>query len=484
MAPLLLALALSADPRLDAIEAVNDQLEERFDAICSALKGGARSVPAALAAPGAHPVPKQLVWVTACSLRALKLEAAGASSRAVHLLWELEGRDASGARVIERGEGDGRVKKLGAGWQLASFTPTWEHAVRSEAPRFLEVGAQVGLSFPPRNGGPSFAEILTGGIAVRDFDGDGRLDFAAVDGPSVHLFRNVEGGERGYHFERSLLVEAPKDNFVSSVAAGDFDNDADADLLVVYFREAPPAVLENKDGKLVPFGALDRGGRLQSAIASDLDGDANLDLVLLPYPLAAFVPSNMLEAKNGEPLRLYRGDGKLGFTPWPLPTAPGRWSLAAVSADLLGLGRPQLYVANDFGSNDLYVFEDDGGARNVAKERGLDDPGNGMSADVADLDRDGRLDVYVANMFSKAGTRVVGNTAMDPTGKALLEKFARGNTVYLALDDGGFAERAAQLGVNRGLWAFGSVMFDADDDGQLEVAVANGYYSDPNRKDL
>src|SRR5690606_22590676 len=128
---------------------------------------------------------------------------------------------------------------------------------------------------------------------------------------------------------------------------------------------------------------------------------------------------------------------------------------------------------------DLYVFDDDGGARNVAKERGLDDPGNGMSADVADLDRDGRLDLYVANMFSKAGTRVLGNTVADAKSKAVLEKFARGNTLYVALDDGGFAERAAELGVNRGLWAFGSVMFDADDDGRLEVAVADGYYSHP-----
>lgn len=484
MTPLLLALVLSSDARLDAIEALNDQLEERFDSICAALKGGARTVPATLAAPGAHPVPRQLAWVTSCSLRALKLEPTGGASRAVHLVWELEGREATGARVIERGEGDGRVKKTARGWQLAELKPTFEHVVRREAPRFLEVGGQVGLAFPPRKSAPGPAELLTGGLAVRDFDGDGRLDFAAVDGPWVYLFRNVEGGERGYHFERSLLLEAPRGNLASSVAAGDFDNDGDADLLVVYFRDAPPAVLENRDGKLQLHGALDRGGRLQSALASDLDGDSNLDLVVLPYPLAQAAPSSMLETTNGEPLRVYRGDGKLGFTPWPLPAAPRRWSLAAISADLLRLGRPQLYVANDFGSNDLYVFEDDGGARDVAKERGLDDPGNGMSADVADLDRDGRLDLYVGNMFSKAGTRVLGNTVADARSKAVLEKFARGNTLYLAQGDGGFVERAAELGVNRGLWAFASVMFDSDDDGRLEVAVADGYYSDPKRKDL
>ncbi len=67
--------------------------------------------------------------------------------------------------------------------------------------------------------------------------------------------------------------------------------------------------------------------------------------------------------------------------------------------------------------------------------------------------------------------------------KAKLDKFARGNTLYLARD-GGFVEVATEQGVNRGLWAFGTLMTDVDDDGRLEVAVANGYISRANRKDL
>lgn len=487
MSPLLLSLALAADPRLDAIEALNDQLETGFDGICAALKGGARTVAPALAKPGAFPVPQSLVWVSSCTLRALALEPTGATTRAVSLLFELEGRDATGARVIERGEADGRVRRQGASWPLEELQYRWRQTVRRESPRFLEVGGLVGLSFPPRSASRALPELLTGGLAVRDFDADGRLDFAAVDGATLYLFRNVPGGGRGYHFERSVLLEAPRHQLITSAAAGDFDNDGDADLAVIFFRHSPAVVLRNRgDGTFEPAGALDRGGRLQSALASDLDGDGNLDLVLLPYPLSAGVPSDLLEAQNGEPVRLYRGDGQLHFEPWRLPpgVAPGRWSLAAISADLLGLSRPQLYVANDFGSNDLYLFDADGGVRNVAREKGLDDPGNGMSADVADLDGDGRLDLYVANMFSKAGTRVVGNTVASAEKKARLEKFARGNTLYLSLPDGGFAERAAELGLNRGLWAFGSVMFDADDDGRLEVAVADGYYSDVKRKDL
>ncbi len=122
--------------------------------------------------------------------------------------------------------------------------------------------------------------------------------------------------------------------------------------------------------------------------------------------------------------------------------------------------------------------------RDAARERGLDDPGNGMSAEVGDLDGDGRLDVYVANMFSKAGTRVVQGSGAKGVVRERLEKFAKGNTLYLAQPDGGFTESAEALGVNRGYWAFGSVLFDYDDDGRLDVAVADGYFSHPNRKDL
>lgn len=106
-----------------------------------------------------------------------------------------------------------------------------------------------------------------------------------------------------------------------------------------------------------------------------------------------------------------------------------------------------------------------------------------MSADVADFDGDGRADVYVANMFSKAGTRVLAATrGLRPELMDRVKKFARGNTLYLARD-GGFDEVAVATGVNRGLWAFGSVMTDVDSDGRLDVAVANGYLSHPNRRD-
>jgi hypothetical protein len=121
----------------------------------------------------------------------------------------------------------------------------------------------------------------------------------------------------------------------------------------------------------------------------------------------------------------------------------------------------------------------------VTDAHGLRDPGNGMSADVGDVNGDGRLDLHVANMFSKAGTRVLAAAAqVRPELKARLDKFAGGNTLYLSRAEGGFDELAQARGVNRGLWAFASIFLDADNDGRLDLAVANGFYSAPNRKDL
>src|SRR4051812_50221037 len=104
--------------QVDAQEELNDLLEDHFDAVCAALKSGRRRLDPELTDAAAWPAPKAIVWATACSLRALKLEGKG-PLRAVHLLWELEGRDAGGARG-SGGGGAGGTGGLGEGrWGLA-----------------------------------------------------------------------------------------------------------------------------------------------------------------------------------------------------------------------------------------------------------------------------------------------------------------------------------------------------------------------------
>ncbi len=473
----LLFLLLAAAPnlsQLDAQEALNDQLEARFNAMCGELKSSGGRTSRAFASPPSLVEPKELRWVKTCSFRALSLSGP-AKSKTARILWELDGLTPSGERVTERGEANATLTLQKTGWAFTRFEHDVHQLVRRPRARFSDVAPEVGLSFPvPRTG-----HLLLGGLAVRDLNGDGRLDVVATNGTEVVLF--TQEAER-FAFTPSVVSAGHPRMWTSSVSAADFDDDGDADLLVTH-HPGPVEFFKNEQGRLTLHGTLAAPGEWHSAVTADLDGDGHLDLALLPYPLEKS-PTNMLETTNGFPLQLWRGDGTLGFTRWHAEVPfPRRWTLAAVAADVLEQGRPQLYVANDYGSNDLWRFEADGGLTEVAPAAGLVDPGNGMSADVADFDGDGHPDLYVANMFSKAGTRVLSNTkGLSPALLARVQKFAQGNTLYVARD-GGFEETAAPLGVNRGLWAFGSVMADWDADGRLDVAVANGYLSHPNRRD-
>lgn len=472
----LLLLLLAATPnieQLDAQEALNDALETRFNALCKELKATGGLAPKSFSSPPSLVQPTELRWVKTCSFRALALKGP-ANQKTARVLWELDGHDVTGQRVTERGEANATLSLQAGNWAFTRFEHDVHQVVHRPRARFTEVAGELGLTFPTERTG----HLSLGGLTVRDLNGDGRLDVAATNGTEVVVFFQANNGS----FTPKTIETGHPRMWTSSVSAADFDDDGDADLLVTH-HPGPVEVYRNEQGAFALAGTLAQPGEWHSVTVGDFDDDGKLDVALLPYPLEK-TPTNMLEATNGWSLELWRGDGKLGFTRWHEETRfPRRWTLAAVAADLLGQGRPQLYVANDFGSNDLWRFEADGGLSEVAKPSGVDDPGNGMSADVADFDGDGREDLYVANMFSKAGTRVLASTkGLPPALMSTVQKFARGNTLYVARD-GGFDEVAPTVGVNRGLWAFGSVFTDFDNDARLDVAVANGYLSHPNRKD-
>jgi hypothetical protein len=473
--PLTLTL-LAAAPnlaQLDAQEALNDQLEQRFDVLCKSLKASGGRADPSVSTPPSLVEPKFIRWVKTCSFRALSLTGS-AKEKQARILWEFDGLTADGERVTEGGEANAVLSLGKQGWGFTKFDDATRRLVRRPRARFTDVASELGLVFPTERVG----HLLLGGLAVRDVNGDGTLDVVATNGTEVVLFTQKDG-----RFTPTLVSTGHAKMWTSSVTTADFDDDGDADLLVTH-HPGPVELFENKSGVFTLKGTVAGVGQWHSNIAADFDGDGHLDVALLPYPLES-APTNPLEAGNGFPLELWKGDGRLGFTRLaPDAKFPKRWTLAAVAADLLNQGRPQLYVANDYGSNDLWRFDADGGLTNLATERGVVDPGNGMSADVADFDGDGRPDLYVANMFSKAGTRVLASTqGLPPALMTAVQKFARGNTLYVAREDGGFEERASTVGVNRGLWAFGSLMTDYDSDGRLDVAVANGYLSHPNRKD-
>ena len=148
-------------------------------------------------------------------------------------------------------------------------------------------------------------------------------------------------------------------------------------------------------------------------------------------------------------------------------------------------GDADLYVANDFGRNNLYRNEG-GKFTDVAAEAGVEDGAFGMSVSWGDYNHDGLMDIYVANMFSAAGNRVTYQRRFKPqaTGeaKSRLQHTARGNTLFENRGDGTFRDVSADAGVTMGRWGWASLFADINNDRWEDLVLSNGYFtgSDPN----
>lgn len=102
----------------------------------------------------------------------------------------------------------------------------------------------------------------------------------------------------------------------------------------------------------------------------------------------------------------------------------------------------------------------------------------GMGASFEDYDQDGDLDLFVSNMYSKAGNRIIGLVGgVDPR----IRVAARGNFLYR--NDGGKFHQVADLDspVAQTGWSFGGQFADFNNDGQLDLYIPSGYYSAPKR---
>jgi hypothetical protein len=164
-----------------------------------------------------------------------------------------------------------------------------------------------------------------------------------------------------------------------------------------------------------------------------------------------------------------------------------RRSFAASWEDYDQDGDPDLYVANDYGRNNL--FRNDGGRfTDVAAAAGVEDQSFGMSVTWGDFNRDGWMDMYVGNMFSAAGNRIVFQEQFRPdedsTVRGKFQYLARGNSLFQNLGDGRFQDVSQISATMIGYWSWGSTFVDLNNDGWEDVLVANGYLTRENPHDL
>ena len=327
------------------------------------------------------------------------------------------------------------------------------------------------------------------GLAVADVNDDGLDDlYVCLNGglPNQLFLQQPDGTAIEAAKERGLDLL----DYTRSALFVDLDGDGDQDA-VLGTNEL--LVFEHTDDARFELRVRlpdDTGIYSLSAADPDLDGD--LDLYVCRYVTGdKQVPDPYHDARNGPANAFLRNDGDWVFvdatTQVGLDANNDRFSFAATWSDYDRDGDLDLYVANDFGRNNLYQ-NDAGRFRDVAGQAGVEDISAGMSAAWGDIDNDGFEDLYVSNMFSSAGNRVSYQrnflAGSDENAKALFQRHARGNSLFRNRGDGTFEDLSEESGVTLGRWAWGNQFADVDNDGYEDLFVANGFVSNDSEDDL
>ena len=328
------------------------------------------------------------------------------------------------------------------------------------------------------------------GLAIGDVDNDDLEDiYVCMPGGLTNMLLK--------HNPDGTLTDISDDsgvnlfNDTASALFVDLDNDGNQDLVIG--TQSHVAVMRGLgNGRFEDAGAIILGSPL-SLSAADYDGDGLVDIYVCFYSSARSegTAEAVYDSNMGRPNKLWRNEGGFVFRDVTAETGMNhnnaRYSFAAVWEDYDNDGDPDLYVANDFGRNNLY--RNDGGKfTDVAAEAGVEDMAAGMGIAWADYDHDGDFDLYVSNMYSSAGGRVsyqrkfqtmVGSDRVDHFGY-----FARGNTLFRNKGDGTFEDASVEAGVTMGRWAWGAEFLDFNNDGWSDIFVPNGYLTNGDSRDL
>jgi tetratricopeptide (TPR) repeat protein len=311
--------------------------------------------------------------------------------------------------------------------------------------------------------------------AAGDYDGDGDIDIYATNsavGSLNRLFRN-DGGLRFTDVaEKAGVAHANDDGGVSMDAVwGDYDNDGHLDLYVVKWGRNI-LYRSNGDGTFGDVTAkagVGDPGNGNGAIWFDYNDDSFLDLYIGNYfrnvDLFNLQDTRQMHedfetARDGGANVLYRNNGDGTFTDVgkEMGIDDTGWALDVGAADFDGDGDQDLVVANDFGQDRAFRLNADGTFTNVTDKVLGWDTNKGMNVDFGDYNNDGHLDLYITNIWTK-------------------EYVKEGNQLYRNNGDGTFADVSFQAAVYDGGWCWAGRFWDYDNDGDLDIMVANGYIS-------
>ena len=360
-------------------------------------------------------------------------------------------------------------------------------------PRFEEVSKQAGLTVS-HNSSPEkryIIESMSGGVGFIDCDNDGKLDIISVNGSSVDRYRQSgdpmvtlyrQDGDLKF---KDITQQAglTRKGWGMGVAVADFDNDGRQDVYVtgyggnVLYRNRGNCRFEDVTEK----AGVRMSGLSTGAAWGDFDRDGHVDLFVPRY---VFIDINKLpEFGSNEKFCRFRGI-MVQCGPWGLPGESDflfrnrgdgtfedvsrkagvddpehYYGMQGVWADYDNDGWPDLYVSNDAGPNYLYHNKHDGTFEDVGLLSGAALSADGreqgsMGVDLGDIDHNGNLDIFVTN-FAEEPNTLYWNQGMQ------------------GFTDISWASRLAQPSYS--LVGWGTAFFDMDNDGWADILVANGH---------
>ena len=381
--------------------------------------------------------------------------------------------------------------------------------------------------------------LVGSGVALGDVDGDGLTDvyLNRLQGPNA-LYRNLGGWEFEDATERAGVSAG--DRYSTGAAMADVDGDGDLDLVVTSLAGPDAVFLNDGAGRFteMPDGGLAPGLGSTTVTLADVDTDGDLDLYLTAYKAESasdflrllersqsdivtkqgdsvvvapeFRDHYRMEEREGrqvaveqaDPDRLYLNDGTGRFEPvsWtdgafvdvegrPLDRESDDFGLAARFYDVDGDGDPDLYVSNDFDDPDQFWINRGDGTFGAAPRFSLRTYSHAsMSVDFADIDRDGAVDFFVAEMLARDPRRRLVQIPFHgplrkPIGVIDDRPQVGRNTLFLNRGDGSFVQIAELAGVDASGWTWGSMFLDVDLDGFEDLLLANGYSRDTQHGD-
>lgn len=358
-------------------------------------------------------------------------------------------------------------------------------------PAFEEVGEAAGFDHnqdtPPAECTGSIGRFgcvgarQTGGGAVADLNDDGFPDvfFPVLDGPDALYVNQGDGTFVNESADRGLGGMTAS----NAAAFADIDGDGDLDLFVSSYGGLAHRLYVNEDGSFsdeagergvalpntdrplqgtgAAFGDFDRDGWLDLYVGEWIDED---DLVL-QEPDATGLRSKA---------RLFRnmgGEGSPGYFEDVTTAAgidveslseEGIYPFGVTFSDLDDDGWLDLAMPGDFSTSRLYWNDGDGTFTDGTVAAGVGTDSNGMASAIGDVDMDGDLDWLITSI------------SMDPPTRVDIE----GNRLYLNQGDRTFVDAADAWGVRYTDWAWGALLFDYDNDLDLDAMITNGFWDD------